>query len=245
MSGAGRHRGDRRGHRRPREPEDPHPPGHHRRVPGPGADGFGRDDARSGEAGPGLRGHRLPVLPRPGVAARRDHRRPVAQPCRGAPAGRVVPRSGRAGRVRVRVPPPGRALLCRSGTGHDLGDHHPARARRDPPGHPVRADRGRACPVRACTRGRRCPFRRVRPAQARPRRGGQRRGAVHPHRSVRAQPGGRDSQRRTYRGRRHEGCLPRQIDHGAVNHDWRGPGRSRWSGRLPRCPSRRSRWPSQ
>ena len=98
-----------------------------------------------------------------------------------------------------------------------------------PPGDPVRADRRRARPVRRRPRSG--------AAQARPGRGGQRRGPLHPHRPVRAEPGRGGRQRGADRGHPDRRGLPRLA--GA------NPARLRSSGRPLRCPSRRSRSPSR
>ena len=140
--------------RRAREPEGADPRGHRRRLRRAGPLRRRGDHAGGGQARPGLRGHRLPLLPRPDLAAAGGAGRGLAGPGRGARPGRAVGRPGRAGRLRLRAPAPRRARLPGRGPRDDLAHDHRARRRPVPPRHPVRPDRLRARPVRAARRAR-------------------------------------------------------------------------------------------
>jgi hypothetical protein len=185
------------------QPEEAHP---HRDRPGlPRAHPLGRrrDHARRRAAGARLGGHGLSLFPGPGVPGARGLRRDVAHTSRGPRPSRGLPRSGRADRLRVRVPAARRAPLADRGPRHDRGHHHPPGAGGHPAGPPVRPDRGgpgaaqrHAGPHRSGQ---------AHPAQAGPRRGSQRGGPVRPDRSGPAHPRRRDRQPRPDRQGRHRG----------------------------------------
>ena len=100
-----RERGD-----RPGQPEASHPDGDHRGLP------RGHHERRAGNGagrrarGPGIRAHRLPVLPRPDLPAERGPAGNVAQPRRGARAGARRSRAAaRPAAAAARCCPPARS----------------------------------------------------------------------------------------------------------------------------------------
>ena len=117
---------------RAREPEGADPRGHRRRLRRARPLRRRGDHAGGGQASPGLRGHRLPLLPRPDLAPAGGPGRGLAGPGRGARPGRAVGRPGRAGRLRLRVPAPRRARLPGRGPRDDLAHDHRARRRAGP-----------------------------------------------------------------------------------------------------------------